>query len=99
MQDAIRHRAVTLGNEEYNKAVTQQTMELLQKALALPPEERTALVRSLMESLEGPVDADSELAWNQEIARRVEDLDSGKAETVSWGEIRQRTSARLADDK
>ena len=87
------------GNKAYNEGVTQQTIELLQKALALPLEERTALVRLLMETLEGPVDEGSEGAWDQEITRRVEELDSGKVETVSWEEIRQRIAARFAHDK
>jgi len=79
----------------YNVVMTQLALELLHKALALPEEERTALVRSLIESLEGASDEGVERAWDDEIARRIADLDSGKAKTVSWEEIRQRISARL----
>jgi len=78
--------------------MTQQALELLQKALALPEEERTALVRSLIESLEEVADPGAERAWDEEIARRIADLDSGTAKTVSWDEVRQRISARLAHD-
>jgi putative addiction module component (TIGR02574 family) len=84
------------SNRRYNHSMTQQALELLQKALTLPEEERTALVRSLIESLEEVSDQGAERAWDEEIARRIAELDSGNAKTVSWEEVRQRISARLA---
>jgi putative addiction module component (TIGR02574 family) len=87
------------SNQRYNHYMTQQALELLQKALALPEEERAALVRSLIESLEEVADQGTERAWDEEIARRIADLDSGKSKTVSWEEIRQRISARLAHER
>jgi putative addiction module component (TIGR02574 family) len=50
----------------------------------------------LFESLEEVADQGAERAWDEEIARRISDLDSGRAKTVSWEEVRQRISARLA---
>ncbi len=87
------------SNCAYNSVMTQQALELLQKALTLPEEERTALVRSLIESLEEVADQGTELAWDEEISRRITELDSGKAKTVSWDEVRQRISARLAHER
>jgi hypothetical protein len=52
---------------------------VLHKALALPEDDRTAFIRSLIESLEGTAEEGVERAWNEEIAGRNEDLDSGKA--------------------
>jgi putative addiction module component (TIGR02574 family) len=83
----------------YNIPMTQQALELLQKALTLPEQERTALVRSLIESLEEVSDQGAELAWDEEIGRRIAELESGKAKTVSWKEVRQRISAKLDHDK
>jgi putative addiction module component (TIGR02574 family) len=80
----------------YNSGMTDQALELLQKALALSQEERTAMARSLIESLEGAPQEGAERAWDEEIARRTAELDSGKAKTVSWEEVRQRISTRLA---
>jgi len=34
-------------------------------------------------------------AWEQEIARRIKELDSGKAKTISWDEVRRRIAAKL----
>jgi putative addiction module component (TIGR02574 family) len=86
----------TGSTSRYNDFMTQQALELLKKALTLPEEERTALVRSLIESLEEIADQGAERAWDEEIARRIAELDSGKAKTVSWEEVRQRISARIA---
>jgi putative addiction module component (TIGR02574 family) len=40
-----------------------------------------------------------EAAWSEEIARRIEDLDSGKAKTVPWEEVRHRISSKLTHDR
>jgi putative addiction module component (TIGR02574 family) len=76
--------------------MTRQALELLQKALSLSDEERAALAGSLLDSLDVTVDEGVEKAWDQEIARRIADLGSGKAKTVPWEEIRARISSRLA---
>lgn len=101
------HRALTarrsLLHEEpiggYTCRMTKQALELLQKALALPEADRAAVAGSLLESLDQGVDADAEVAWQDEISRRISDLDSGKAKTVPWEELRGRLSARLANGK
>lgn len=93
-------RGVARGSDSaYNDAMMQQALELLQKALTLPEEERTALVRSLIESLEEVADQGAERAWDEEISRRIAELDSGRTKTVSWEEVRQRISARLPHDE
>ena len=85
----------------YTAPMTQEASELLKKALALSTDERAQLVDSLLESLderhEDP--AAVEAAWNDEVARRIAELDSGKAKTIPWGEIRQRISAKLTNGR
>ena len=66
--------------------MTQEADDLLKKALTLPAEDRAAMAGSLLESLEEPVDPSAEEAWNDEIARRIADLDSGKAQYRSLKE-------------
>jgi putative addiction module component (TIGR02574 family) len=75
--------------------MTPEVSELLKKALALPPEARAALAGSLLESLEDTLDASVEEAWSQEIARRIEELDSGKVKPIPWAEARRQISAIL----
>jgi putative addiction module component (TIGR02574 family) len=35
------------------------------------------------------------LSWNEEIARRIDELDSGKAKTIPWDEVQRRIAAKL----
>lgn len=79
--------------------MTRQASELLEKALSLSEEERAELAGSLIESLDPTLDEAAEAAWNQEIARRIDDLDSGKAKTISWGTVRARISSKLPHGK
>jgi putative addiction module component (TIGR02574 family) len=72
--------------------------ELLRKALALPPEARAALAGSLLESLDDePCDDGVEAAWNEEIKRRIEEIDSGKVQMIPYEEVRRRLAALLSD--
>jgi len=73
----------------------QEVSELLKRALALPAAGRAALAGSLLESLDETVDAAAEEEWNNEIARRIRALDSGKVKPISWAEARRQISATL----
>jgi len=64
-------------------------------ALELPPTERAALAHDLLASLDGPADADAAEAWEAEITARLDDLQSGKVETVEADEALRRIDARL----
>lgn len=75
--------------------MAQEISELLKKALALPAEARAALASRLLESLDDTVDTAAEEEWNKEIARRIEELDSGKVKPVPWPEARRQISAIL----
>jgi putative addiction module component (TIGR02574 family) len=68
----------------------QKAQELLKKALALPDKERADLAGSLIESLDDTVDENAEAAWQEEIVRRLEDVQSGRVKTTSWDEVRQK---------
>jgi putative addiction module component (TIGR02574 family) len=75
---------------EYNLYVTQEAHELLQKALALPDNERAELAGNLISSLDTAVDMNVDAAWQQEVARRAQEIESGKVKTVSWEQVRQK---------
>ncbi|NIP37709.1 MAG: addiction module component, family protein [Candidatus Dadabacteria bacterium] len=51
---------------------------------------RANLAGLLMESLDSETENGIESAWLEEIEHRMESLDSGKSETVSWNEVRER---------
>jgi putative addiction module component (TIGR02574 family) len=79
--------------------MTKQALELLQQALSLSDEERASLAYSLLESLDAPADENVEAAWNEEIARRIADLESGKSKTVPWEEVRAQISSLVSNAK
>ncbi len=72
-----------------------EVSKLLEQALALSIEEQEALAESLISSLGGKVDEAVVAAWDEEIKRRIAELDSGKARTVPWTEVRQRNLVKL----
>src|SRR6266849_1165031 len=75
--------------------MTPEVSKLLEQALSLSVEEQEALADSLISNLGGKVDADVQAAWEAEIGKRVAELDSGKANTTSWAELRKRNLAKL----
>ena len=70
------------------------TTKILEEALKLPIEARAALAGSLLESLDEVVDENVEATWADEIARRIDDLNTGKAKMVPWSEARRRILSR-----
>jgi putative addiction module component (TIGR02574 family) len=72
-----------------------ETDKLLQKALSLPLEERAELATSLIDSLDQTVDEDAEVAWQQEISRRMDELRSGKVKTIPWREVQRKGQVLL----
>ena len=51
-------------------------------ALELPDEDRAGLAHDLLARLDGPADPDAAEAWEAEIARRLDELESGRLQTV-----------------
>ena len=70
--------------------MTQEARELLQKALALPDNERAELAGNLISSLDATVDPDADAAWQAEVMRRLHEVQSGKVETISSEEVQQK---------
>ena len=66
---------------------------LIDEALALVPQERSALVLALLDSLDGDDEIAVAGAWANEIRRRKADLRSGAAKAVPWDEARARLLA------
>ncbi len=67
--------------------------DLIDEALALAPDERTAVVVALLDSLDGEDEATVARAWADEIRQRKSDLRSGAAQAVPWADARARLKA------
>jgi putative addiction module component (TIGR02574 family) len=78
--------------------MTHQASELLEKALALPDKERAELAASLISSLDVAVDEDTDAAWQHEIVRRFQEVQTGQVETVPWEDVQRKGSALLHDE-
>jgi len=75
--------------------MTPEVSKLLEQALSLSVEEQEALADSLISNLGGKVDKGVQAAWDDEVKRRIEELDSGKAKTIPWEEVRERNRRKL----
>jgi putative addiction module component (TIGR02574 family) len=68
---------------------------LRDEALMLPEGERAELAHELVRSLDAPADADAALGWEEELLRRLAEVDAGTARLVDRDEFRQRMQRRL----
>jgi putative addiction module component (TIGR02574 family) len=64
--------------------------QLFKEAMDLDDNARARLVGLLIESLDIEAENGIESAWLKEIEHRMESLDSGKTDTVSWKEVKER---------
>ena len=65
---------------------------LLDEALGLPSDERSALVVALMDSLEVADNASISEAWRRELRSRQAALRAGTVKPVPWAEAKARLS-------
>jgi putative addiction module component (TIGR02574 family) len=63
---------------------------LLDEALELPTEERSALVVALLDSLDGNPDASLSEAWREEVRKRRLALHAGTVKAVPWADVKAR---------
>jgi putative addiction module component (TIGR02574 family) len=65
------------------------------EVLALSDAERARLANDLVASLDGPPDAESTMAWNNEICHRIEKVEAGNATLIDSDEVLNRVKAKL----
>jgi putative addiction module component (TIGR02574 family) len=68
---------------------------LLKEALGLPEADRAEMARNLVRSLDGPADVTAAEEWDQEIGRRIEQIDAGTAQTIDRKEFSRRLKERI----
>jgi putative addiction module component (TIGR02574 family) len=62
--------------------------KLFESALSLDDQERAELVGLLLSSFEDDADEGVDLAWKDEVSRRVAELDSGVVQMITWSKVR-----------
>ncbi|HEY2927009.1 addiction module protein [Piscinibacter sp.] len=73
--------------------MTSRVDHLIDEALALAPDERSAVVLALLDSLDGEDEASVAKAWADEIRQRRSELRSGAARAVPWDQAKARLRA------
>jgi len=63
---------------------------IIDQALQQPERERARIAARLISSLDQTTDLDVELAWQQEIDKRLKEIDSGAVECIPWEDVRSR---------
>ena len=71
-----------------------ETDRILTRALELAAPDRARVAERLIVSLEPEIDHDVESAWQQEIQRRLGEIDRGEVACVPWEEVRERLRKR-----
>ena len=62
--------------------------EILDSALRQPENERARIAETLIASLDAETDLQIEQAWQQEIDKRLGEIDSGAVKCIPWEEVR-----------
>ena len=73
--------------------------DLENQALRLPPKERSELIHRLIVSLDGSPEESPETiakAWDEEIARRVADMEAGRTKWIPAEEVFKEVDAIIA---
>ena len=76
-------------------AVSQVAERLLSEAMKLSSEEREVLAEQLLLSLDGTLQADIEVAWADEVERRLDALDRGVTQAIPLDEAMRQVRQRL----
>ncbi len=67
--------------------------EIITEALSLSSTERARIAEELISSLEDDIDEDVEKAWQAEINRRIDEVESGSVKCIPWEEVLQKLRA------
>jgi putative addiction module component (TIGR02574 family) len=76
--------------------MTQAAEEILQKALELPEEDRDRIADSLWRSVHGAGSETIAKEWNDEIERRIAEVDAEKVRLEPWDETMAELKARYS---
>lgn len=74
---------------------TAQLESITSAAMTLSERERAKLAHDLVASLDGPADISVAEAWDSEICRRINDIESGKTGLMDAEEAIARARARI----
>ncbi|WP_186776286.1 addiction module protein [Rubripirellula reticaptiva] len=73
--------------------------DLIATAMQMPLSERVALANAMLNSIDSAADSEAtqeeiDAAWDTEIGRRIDDIDSGRVKTVPSSEVWKRIGGK-----
>ena len=70
--------------------MTYKSQAIVEQSLKLSPTERAEVAEKLIVSLDEVPDADVEQAWQEEIQKRLQQIERGEVKTIPWEEVQKR---------
>ena len=70
--------------------MTQKSQVVLEEALKLTTDERAEVAEQLIASLDEASDTDVEQAWQEEVQRRLQQIERGEMKTIPWEVVQRR---------
>ncbi len=75
--------------------MTDLVAELSQRARELAPEDRARLAEELLASIEGHFEPEVDAAWDDEIRKRIAEVESGAVKLIPAAEVFERVRRTL----
>jgi len=91
---AFRSPVAATTTTAYASWVTSTAKKILDEALALPDDERAALMEALSDSFD-PEPAQLSPEWKAEVQSRIAQVERGEVETVPWEQVEARIRQTL----
>ncbi|MBI5789553.1 MAG: addiction module protein [Candidatus Schekmanbacteria bacterium] len=63
---------------------------IIEQALQISPEERAVIIEKLISSLDAGTDLDVEVAWQNEVQKRIAQIDKKDVACIPWEVVQQR---------
>ena len=64
--------------------------KIIETVLNLPLEDRAIIAERILTSLDSRIEPDVEIAWQNEIQKRLSEIDNNEVECISWEEVRNK---------
>ena len=66
------------------------TKKMISQTLRMPASDRAIIAERLIASLDTPTEQDAEIQWQEEIQRRLLEIDNSIVDLISWEEVKKR---------
>jgi putative addiction module component (TIGR02574 family) len=78
--------------------MSRSAQEILEEARQLPPDEVDWIIESLLIKEKSDSEAEVEAVWDDEIKRRLDEIDSGAVKMIPAEQVHARMLARLSPE-